>query len=289
MSASAKKAVIVLSAIVFIASLGWLVWLRRSIAEIDRKIAQSAAHRVALESSLARGKAHLDSTERSLAQAAQSATAPRAEGAPANRRAAFNLWETLESDPKLMQLYLRDFRANLLDRFGPLMVQLTITPEQISKWEDLATAHEQENIDLRAAAAEQGLPADDPGIAAMRRQSNEQFREASIAIVGEGVLQQVQSYKAPPNGMVQFINQMAASAAQNGAPINFQQLGQIQSVFASNFTPNGAGGNLDWQKISDQASATLTGTQLQTVQAMVGIAQLSTQVKQYFAAQGSGQ
>jgi hypothetical protein len=272
----------------------WLLW--RQIAQVQIQLAAATSQQVAIDASVTEARTRIATQKRSLAtaqkvaRAAESRTAAAAN--PGERPGRVNVNALLESDPKLLAIYLKSFRANLSDRFGPLFQRLGLTPYQIGKWEDLATAQEQSNVDLRMAAAAQGLNyAQDPGIIAMKKQTGAQLYQAFVAAVGADVAQQIDAglsgYTAVPNGMVPMVTNIATLAAQNGTPMNYQQMGEVGTLLASNFTPNPAvGGSMDWDKIASQATTSLSGPQLEAVQTMASLYQLSARVKQFYSAQG---
>jgi hypothetical protein len=272
----------------------WLLW--RQMARLQIQLVAATSQQAAVDASVAQARARLAAQKQSLAaaqklaDAAQSQTATAATGD--NRPGRVDVNALLESDPKLLALYLKSFRANLSDRFGPLFQRLGLTPYQIGKWEDFATAQEQANVDLRMAAAAQGLNyAQDPGIVAMKMQSRQQLSQAFAAAVGADVAQQVTNglagYTAPPNGMVAMVTNIATFAAQNGAPMNYQQMGEMETILASSFTPNPAvGGSMDWDKIASSATTSLTGPQVEALQTVAALHQLSDRIKQFYAQQG---
>jgi hypothetical protein len=277
-----------------------LLW--REIVGIEAQLATTATRQTSLLVDLKTTHDKVSIQARAIATMEKSArtTAAQREGSAAGSSAGSNvparqdLNVVLESDPKLIALYLKSFRANLSDRFGPLFQRLGLTPDQIGKWEDLATEQEQKNVDLRAAAAAQGLSyTQDPGIVAMHNQDREQFEQGVLAAVGADVAQKIadglSSYSAVPNGMVPMVTNIATWAAQTGTPINYQQMGQIGAILASNFTPNPAlGGSIAWDKVIAQATATMSGPQLQALQNAAALYQLSGMVRQYYAQPGAG-
>jgi hypothetical protein len=272
----------------------WLLW--RQMAELQIQLAAAASGQVATDASITEVRTRIAAQKQSLATAQKVAAAGASQTATAatanNPPGRVNVNALLEADPKLMALYLKSFRANLSDRFGPLFQRLGLTPYQIGKWEDFATAQEQANVDLRMAAAAQGLNyAQDPGIVAMKMQSRQQLNQAFAAAVGADVAQQVNSglsgYTAPPNGMVAMVTNIATFAAQSGAPMNYQQMGELESILASSFTPNPAvGGSMDWGKIASHATTSLSGPQVEALQTMVSLHDLSDRIKQFYAQQG---
>jgi len=296
MNRRAHLALRIAAACVLVGALAGACLLWRQIARVRPQIAAGTTRQAAVGSSITETRSRVAAQARSLAAAKPVAGAPEAPAAPAASGGSgggrLDLNALLESDPKLLALYLKSFRANLSDRFGPLFQRLGLTPNQIAKWEDLATAQEQANVDLRAAAAAQGLNyAEDPGILAMKKQSREQLNQVFVAAVGADVAQKINNgtsgYTAVPNGMVPMVTNIATWAAQNGTPMDYQQMGALGTILASNFSPNSAaGGSIDWDKVASQATNSLSGPQVEALQTMASLYQLSGRVRQFYAQQG---
>jgi hypothetical protein len=284
------------AACVFLGALAgaWLLW--RELSQLQSQLTAASSRQMAVDASIAQARNSIAAQKVSLARAREAAPAGEHPTATASnsggKRGKVSVNALLEADPKLMALYLKSFRANLPDRYWPLFQSLGLTWEQFEKWEDVRTANEAKLVDLRDATAEQGLPyTTDQGIAAMKKQIHAQGVQEMADALGATVAQQLDDamsqYPAPPNGMVAMITNITTVAAQNGAPMNYQQLGQLGTLLATNFTPNPAlGGKVDWNNVGAQAATSLSGPQLDALQMAVSLRQLSDKVKQFYSAQG---
>ncbi len=161
-------------------------------------------------------------------------------------RSGQNVFTLLEANPPLLDLYLKSFRASRADRFTWIYQKIGLTPDQAGRLEDLAAEREQEEVDLRAAAAAQGLPLTDPGIAALRRQADQQCGAAVIAAVGESASQQLaQSPVASEEGQG-AINSLCGNSGSGSDIHGLRQgeRGRPPSLMKFSRDPSGGGDRL---------------------------------------------
>jgi hypothetical protein len=274
--------------------MGFIIWSsQQTVSADDDALAAVAQQRAALAAAMAKTQAKLTAHEQEAAAltAAAARPAPRKPAAAANPSAGApagpprNLYVVLESDPKLLDLYLKNFKANLRNRFGWVYQKVGLTADQIDKLEDLDTSHEQENVDLRAAAAAQGLPMSDPGIVAMHQQTNQQFQAAVVAAIGAPASQQIAQYasSAPSDGVQALINDLASDIALSPTPMTYAEIGQLGPILMANHTANGAGlASFDWDKVTAQAAGVLSPAQLQALQTRASLSQITGLVRQYY-------
>jgi hypothetical protein len=277
-----------------------LVWYGyRSVSMAEVSLALVTRKHASLEISIAKIRERIAAHERDAAllvttrkglHARKLGASSSNQVLPNSSLLSHNFAALLEANPKLMELYLKNFRANLADRFGPAFEKIGFSPEQISKFEDLATAHEQENMDLRAAAAAQGLPMTDPGITAMRQQSNQQYQAALVAEIGASASQQLaQSPVVSPSNQA-AISTLANMLALSATPMTYEEAGQLAPILANaggNSPNGGTPASIDWNKVSEQASGVLSRPQLQALQAMASVMQVGDLVKQFYSQQSA--
>ena len=230
--------------------------------------------------------------ERADASAGAPAGPPAAAPAPPSVRkvAGPSVASLLAADPKLMDLYLRSFRAGLPDRFGAIYARLGMSPAQIDRFEELSTAHEGEIMDLRAAAEAQGLPDDDPGIAAMRQQSNRDYRTAitTLALSLGLTPSRLEQENNLANGALESVlGGVASLAALSPAPMTYAQAGQLAPILAAANTAASPGAidrsTIDWDKVLPQAAAILPAPQVQALQAQATAAQVLRLAREFDA------
>jgi hypothetical protein len=200
--------------------------------------------------------------------------------------AAPSLAALLSADPKLMALYLRNFRANLPDIYGFEYARLGLSPAQIDKFEELTTAHEGETMDLRAAAQAQDLPANDPGIAAMRKQSDRQYQLAVLALAGISAVQAQNDQRMASPQMSIILGNVASLTAIGQAPMSYAQAGQLAPILAAASSSFQSGGQvqlatIDWDKAIAQASSVLSGPQLESLKMQAVAAKATALAKEF--------
>jgi hypothetical protein len=235
--------------------------------------------------------------DRALARERENASSPAASAAAAGDALPVaaprppTVAALLAADPKLMDLYLRSLRANLALRYGVYYERYHLTPVQISKFEELITGQAADDMDLRAAAEAQGLNLSDPGIADMRRQSQQQFGvtlgEMALS-AGISPLQLKQESAAKPSPQTQaLVTSVANLAAAGPAPMTYAQAAQLASIMeaGSNRTPAATGQppGEDWNKVSAAAAGILPGAQVQAVQIEASFVQLNGMIKEFYA------
>ncbi len=230
--------------------------------------------------------------ENAALEAALAAAASRGESAPAADPGAAakppSIATLLAADPKLMDLFLRSFRANLLLRFGVYYDRYHLSPAAIGKFEELTTAHTGEIMDLQAAAEAQGLTTSDPGIAALRQQSNQEYRVAAgeLAVTaGISPLQLKQESAAQPSPHTQdVVAHVASLVALSPTPFTGAQAAQLAPLIEA-AVPKGAADPSPeaWEKVAVQATGFLSAPQLQALRQQAAMSEVMGLVRQFDA------
>jgi hypothetical protein len=251
------------------------------------RLATLELRREALEAGLKQTEAKIaaDKHEQGLLQA-KARPAAAANPAAAAAAAGEPPLALLTSHPKLMAAFLAYFRASLGQRFGAFYQTSGMTPEQIAKFEDLMTKHQEDQMDLQATAQAQHLPATDPSIAALRKEQNEQFRSDQTALLGAAGLQQLQQYNRSQGAVA--IAQGAASAALDSDPYTNTQVARLVQIVAAASPSFQQGGSIDprsvdWDTALAQARTVLSPTQWAALQANVQMMRVSSLVQSYYA------
>jgi hypothetical protein len=192
----------------------------------------------------------------------------------------------ITAHPKLMAAFLKFFRANLRQRFGVYYQMAGLSADQIAKFEDLATGHQEDQMDLAATAANQGLPETDPAIDALRKQQNDTFRADEVALLGEGGYQQLRQFNREQGA--QAVATAVGQLALDSEPLSNAQAGQIMQI-VSNASPSFQKGgsvdlqSIDWDAVTTQAGSVLSGSQLEALTAQVDALRLTVMTQKYFA------
>jgi hypothetical protein len=196
----------------------------------------------------------------------------------------------LATDPKLMSLFLKSWRANLRQRFSAMYQAFGLSQAQIDKFEDLATAHEADIMDLQAAALSQGLTLADPDVAAMRSQKGAQYRAAVFADVGVAAAKGL-SLGSPPDAAAQnVVETLAESMALSPEPLTSDQAALLTPIIfnASSTPPNGGSidiGTVNWEQAIAQSKALLTESQIQNLENQKQHSALVGMLKQFYSQQ----
>ncbi len=256
-----------------------------------------ARDHAALEVSLQRAREQASAQRRdaaalqaALAAAPAASSGSSASGAPARPPGGPSVASLLAANPKLMDLYLKSFRASLPDRFGFAYVKLGLSPAQIDKFEAMTTALEGEHMDLQAAAEAQGLANDDPGIAAMRRQSEKQYQQAVLSLVteaGVATVAQATALKGLATESLQgLVGSLASLMTASSTPMTYAQAGQLAPILAAANTNPGQSVNrnaIDWDKATAQAAGVFSPQQLQALQTLGSVSKVTNLAKAFDA------
>jgi hypothetical protein len=240
--------------------------LDESVAQAKKRMAARQRDAAALQSELQR------------AQAIVTASRPASAKDPAI---------LLVSDPNLRDLYLRKFRANQRWHYGAIYEIFGMSPAQIDKFEELATADQIDRSDIRATASAQGLGPDDPDISSLLRQDEEKFNMAVASEVGADVARQLNQFVRLEPGQ-EFVN-AAADLVPTGSPrLTNSQAAQLIQILAYSSDNYQSGGKIDltavdWDKATAQAASILTSPQLEAFNAERQLNRVVGMVNQYFA------
>ncbi len=234
-----------------------------------------------------------------LAARRRQAAALRPRSGPAPGAAAPNratgearLATLLASDPKLRDLYLSYYRANMRQRWGPIYQIAGLTPDQIEKFEAQATIQEGDKWNILAAGVAQGFAPNDPAIAALQQQGVDQYWATEANELGPTVAQQLKQL-GPLTNVQSLITDMSSLVATGTPPLTGPQAAQLVQVLAdsgpslqpgSPFDPAA----VDWDKASAQAATVLAGPQLEAFKAEAQMYRISALSKQYYSQQSGG-
>ncbi len=141
-------------------------------------------------------------------------------------------------------------------------------------------------MDLRAAAQAQNLPDDDPGIAAMRKQSDKQYQSAILALVGLSAVQVERERHLASASMANILGNVASLTAVGPAPMSYAQAGQLAPILAAASPSFQAGGlvqigTIDWDKAIAQATGVLSPPQLDSLKMQAVAARATALAKEF--------
>ncbi len=194
---------------------------------------------------------------------------------PIDRSANFN--RAIERHADVRALALKAFRANLVVRFGEMYKSLGLTSEQIEKFEDMATAHEDDRETLYAAAAQQGLDPAAGNVLVLHDQYMNQYY-ASLGIdlspAVEAAVQQLDSERNRVGPLQSVVEAADMTIDVDATPYSGRQRSDLVRMLAGLSPSYQAGGSadvdsVDWTAARTQAATILSGAQLQAFDAQV--------------------
>lgn len=229
--------------------------------------------------------------ERQRRQAAIAAARP-SNAKKAGRTQINTLPTLLSSHPKLLDQFLRSYRASLSQRLLVYYQMAGLSPAQIASFEALATKHQAEATNLAAAAAAEGLDQSDPAIAALRQQQDEQFRADQIALLGDAGYRQLLDFNrsAKALDLVNGAAQLAADPADAYTSTQAEQLMQIVANASPQYQQGGAVDttSVDWDRVLAQAAPILSPPQLDALRTQAQAIRLVAELLPSYRAQQAG-
>jgi len=159
-------------------------------------------------------------------------------------------------------------RAIVGVEYGPFFRRYGISREQIEKFQDDWVKRAEADIDLRAAARQQG-PAGADTVAALQAQSKAANEQATRALFGSEAYEQLKEYERtlPVRNILVF--GLAGAAAMDGVPLSAQQGDQLwhAALEASGNNPKADGetmlNNMDWTALDARVQQILSPAQFE--------------------------
>ena len=177
----------------------------------------------------------------------------------------------MASDSKLAALSLAVFRATLGQKYRQFYRALGLSPQQIGAFENLLTARQEETIDVNAVASADG-PDARPEIDEVRRQEDDDFRAAQIALLGEAGYHQLQEFnRALPVWNLVNVIETPPFPQDSLSPAQTQQLATILTGASGNFENGGVAtlDSIDWNTALAQAQGFLSAEQMEGLKRLV--------------------
>jgi hypothetical protein len=266
-----------------LALMGKGLYSRRAAARV---LTDRAGEPMGAEAGIRRMQDQIEAAERTPPPSRSPGVAPVSAAKPSVARPdpALGL---LASHPKLLDLFLKSFRASLGQRYGVFYTMRALSPEQIARFEDFAAKHQETVIDLASAAASQGMVASDPTIATLRQQADDQMRAGQLALLGDADYRQLQEFDRAQKALA-LINGAAQFALDSADAYTYAQAGQLMQILArasprfqqgGSFDPTG----VDWDSAVAQAAPLLSPPQLEALKGQAQAMKLMSRLKEYTA------
>lgn len=210
-------------------------------------------------------------------------------------RFATTPWQdlALRENPALRSDYFASERLNLEARYGPLLAELDLGPDQSARFKDLMVAHAQDLLEIRLAALPGGAGGSGADVAT-REAADERLRAAQAELLGDAGYRQLQQYERLLPVRYE-VDTLAGSLVLTDAPLASAQAEQLVRIIANASVAyqNGAAAdtpmpgngelltplmlahrsieeNIDWNAVLTQAHAVLTPEQFDLFSNQVG-------------------
>lgn len=269
--------------------------LRREHERIVARLAQLGAEKREVEQSARADAQRVSALEAELAAAAgrdpragaRGGSAPLASastGPAASASAAVNPGMEMLAHPEYVRLSAEKYRAGLALQFGPLYRMLSLTPEQIAKFETNRVEFQQVTQDVWSAAVAKGVSVNDPAVTGLARDAMGSLEKDVQAILGpEGDKSFTQYTRAQAS--LDIVTTLAGNLYRTPTPLSSQQGDQLtQAVLsATRPVPTAPGSKVvrfetDWVAVTNQTRSTLTPQQISVFETLLASKSLQQQM-----------
>jgi len=269
--------------------------LRREHERIVARLAQLGAEKREVEQSARADAQRVSALEAELAAAAgrdpragaRGGSAPLASastGPAASASAAVNPRMEMLAHPEYVRLSAEKYRAGLALQFGPLYRMLSLTPEQIAKFETNRVEFQQVTQDVWSAAVAKGVSVNDPAVTGLARDAMGSLEKDVQAILGpEGYKSFTQYTRAQAS--LDIVTTLAGNLYRTPTPLSSQQGDQLtQAVLsATRPVPTAPGSKVvrfetDWVAVTNQTRSTLTPQQISVFETLLASKSLQQQM-----------
>lgn len=202
--------------------------------------------------------------------AAVVAAPPKPPAASLSGEARFQI---IARDPQLRALHLQAYLDQRRLVLAGALASIGATPAQRAQLDRIHADYQQKLMDSAVTAAEQGWPANDPRLAALRAQLGEDQNAQRAALFGAGDAALVEANRR--QGIQQLANQIAAENLSGPGvltPAAVSQLGQLMATHhldPATATAKEEPTGYDWTAILAEASQTFSPAQLAGLQTSV--------------------
>ncbi len=211
--------------------------------------------------------------------------APAAPPATAAALASLSSTDVVAMDATLRAEYLRAQAGRADFDWGLLFRMLKLSPDQIARFKALQAELTENDLTVRAAAAQQGVPPYGPEMEAFDRQLNQPVRQELRALLGQPGYAAYKQYNQDSN-VVPFVQDLAGYLGDQAPTLD--QSAQLITALAdsSQKKPNGwvIYHTVDPDQAVTRASSFLSPTQVSTLGAILRLQQAKQALNQLSAA-----
>jgi len=240
-----------------VASATLLIEKRRT----EKTLSALAAQRAALESQLHQKRRQTVPPSSPAPQNHPPAPTPSV-SAPASTAPA---QDPLADEPALQTLQLIANRAAFPTRYAPFFRAQSLSPSQLTALEDLLSRREEQRLDLAAVIRSHQLPASDPAISRLRAQTDREFRQNLVQLIGAQPTETLVEFERKLPAW-ELVSNFAGTTALEGHPLTPDQATELAEVIAT-ASPSYQAGNdvapadVNWPAVITQTVAVLTPPQ----------------------------
>jgi hypothetical protein len=250
----------------------------RARTEIEHRAAEWRAERANLEERLRSAGETKAEREAELARLGAEKSAGQPASAFSNKPAAADakprspkradVWErSIRTDPGLQALRVAADRARRTIEYASFFRERGLTPEQVTRFQEIAMARDEAMADIGAAVQSQGLTEDDPSVERLRSAANAEFKSAQTALLGADGLERLREFETTLSSR-SAVRGLAAVALGAGLPLSPQQAEQLAEVLAENRARAISSDSKlsDWNAVDERARTFLSPEQLALLQ-----------------------
>jgi len=275
MKSAKNYAVVVLFLIA--AALSVVAWRQHGELEGFRASALSSDERADLQKRIWDSQKKVREMEHTLAKggppgptpSGAADSAPPSSGAPAGGLASTLL--SRMNNPEAQRLMAEQIRSQIEKRYAALFPKLNLTPEQLSKFEDLLIDRQTAPMDVLSAANDQGVsnPQDFMKLVESAQADIDGQIKTALGDANFGQFQDFQQNQAAQN----MVNQLKSNLTKTDTPLTPDQSAQLAQLMAHSSSPSGggtpfggAGGPQITPDIITQSQGFLSAPQVQALQ-----------------------
>jgi hypothetical protein len=245
--------------------------LRREAEALKAKAAHSETRSLEAEERARAGEARVAALQQEIATARTSARAAQP-SAPAPVAASFN---PMLGHPEYFRLNGERYRAELAQKFWPLYRQLSLTPEQIARFEANRTASYQATTEVVSSAQSKGVSPGDGAVSKLAGEAALPLETELRTLLGEeGYREYLRHNRA--NAGVTLVKDLVGALAWSSTPLTAAQGERLaQDLIAETRAVPVAPGSrtvrhvTDWDAVATLARSILTPEQVPAFQAVL--------------------
>jgi hypothetical protein len=174
-----------------------VVMNRRAEQRAEAELRDRARERQAAVSATERAEARFTAAQKEIALLRAKTATPKAgpaKPAAKEKRKMVSIAEQLQKNPTAQVAALASSRAHVLATYGPLFRRLALTPDEISRFQEIAFRREEQDLDIQAIARADGLAWTDPAVQKLGQKMTDDYDASAHALLGDERYKQLTDY-----------------------------------------------------------------------------------------------